>query len=156
MSQLWAGWGRNWFSYKDSCGKDSEWCVTADSVPWPSAEARVSPAERQHWCPPLRTTPPRHTAQCPRTRTLSWCFFAAMSMTSAMAASSRTPSSLFTPTRGPPTGKWGSGQGALLEAQHLVKGPQEPEVAGLWFSFGGEGRGPCGVGPYGREGGARV
>lgn len=115
-----------------------EWYDSADSVPWPSAEARAFPAERQHWCPPLQTTPLRHTAQCPRTRTLSWCFFAATSMTSAMAASSKTPSSLLLPT-----GKWGSGQGALLEAQHLVKGPQGPEVASLWFSWG-EGKGPCG------------
>lgn len=64
-------------------------------------------------------------------------------MTSAMAASSKTPSSLLLPTLGLPMGKWGSGQGALLEAQHLVKGPQGPEVAGLWF-FWGEGRGPSG------------
>lgn len=64
-----------------------------------------------------------------------------MFMTSAMAASSRTPSSLLTPMLGLPTGKWGSGQGALLEAQHLVKGPQELKVAGLWFSCGG-GQGP--------------
>lgn len=66
-----------------------------------------------------------------------------MSMTSAMAASSKTPNSLLLSTLGLPTGKWGLGQGALLEAQHLVKGPQGPEVVGLWFSWG-EGRGPCG------------
>lgn len=63
-----------------------------------------------------------------------------MSMTSAMAASSRTPSSLLLPTLGLPMGKWGSGRGHCFEAQHLVKGPQEPEVAGLWFSWW-EGRG---------------
>lgn len=57
-------------------------------------------------------------------------------MTSAMAASSRTPSSLFILILGLPSGEWGLGQGPLLEAQHLVKGPW---VAGLWFSWG-EGR----------------
>lgn len=156
---LWAGWAKNWASCKGGYGKDSKWCVTADSVPWPSAEARASPAERQHWCPPLQTTPPRHTAQCPRTRTLSWCFFAAMSMTSAMAASSRTLSSLLRPTLRLPTGKWGLGQGVLLEAQHLVKGPQGPEVDGLWFSWGeGGGRqGPLWVlGPWEGRGGQGI
>lgn len=75
-----------------------------------------------------------------------------MSMTSAMAASSRTHSSPLTPTLGLPTGKWGSGQGALLEAQHLVKGPQEPEVAGLWFSCGGRAGAPMDLGPMGGKG----
>lgn len=37
-------------------------------------------------------------------------------------------------TVGLPLGEWGLGQGALLEAQHLVKGSW---VAGLWFSLGG-------------------
>lgn len=67
-----------------------------------------------------------------------------MSMTSAMAASSRTLSSLLRPTLGLPAGKGGSGQGALLEAQHLVKGPRGLEIAGLWFFGGGEGRDPYG------------
>lgn len=100
-------WGRTSSPCRGSSGKDSERYVTADSVPWPSAEARASPAERQHWCPRQQTTPLHHTAQCPRTRTLSWCFFAVMSMTSAMAASSRTPSSRHLPTWA--SGAWGRG-----------------------------------------------
>lgn len=103
---------RNWNSCKGGFDKDSGRHVIADSVPWPSAEVRAFPAERQHWCPPPRTTPPHHTAQCPRIRTLSWCFFAAMSMTSAMAASSRTPSSRLLPTLGLPMGKLGLRAGA--------------------------------------------
>lgn len=77
-----------------------------------------------------------------------------------MAAFSRTPSSLLSPRPGLPTSQWGSGQEALLEAQHLVKGPQEPEFAGLWFlgvGVGvGVGRGPVGSGPSGRGGEAMV
>lgn len=84
-------------------------------MPWPSAGVRAFPAGRQHWCPHLQTTPPHHTAQCRRTRTLSWCSFAAMSMTSAMAASSRTPSSLLMLTVGLPSGEWGLGQGHCLK-----------------------------------------
>lgn len=100
-------------------------CVVADSVPWPSAGERAFPAGRQHWCPHLQTTPPHHTAQCQRTQILSWCSFAAMSMTSAMAASSRTPSSSSSCLRshtGAAFGESGPGVGVLLEAQHLVKG----------------------------------
>lgn len=78
-----------------------------------------------------------------------------MSMTSAMAASSKTPNSLLLPTLGLPTGKWGVGQGALLEAQHLVKGPQGPEVVACG-SLGGRAGAPMGSGSYGRGGEARV
>lgn len=80
-----------------------------------------------------------------------------MSMTSAMAASSRTLSSLLRPTLGLPAGKGGSGQGALLEAQHLVKGPRGLEIAGLWFFGGGGGQGPLWVlGPLGGKGGQGI
>lgn len=75
-----------------------------------------------------------------------------MSMTSAMAASSRTPSSLLVPILGLPMASGGSGQGALLEAQHLVKGTRGP----LILFGGGRAGAPVGSGPHGREGKARV
>lgn len=93
---------------------------------------------------------PRHTAQCPRTRTLSWCFFAAMFMTSVWHLRA---SSLSHPCRAL-RANGAQGRGALLEAQHLVKGPQELKVASSSFLLWRR-RGPCGVGPHGREGGGR-
>lgn len=63
-------------------------------------------------------------------------------MTSAMAASSRTPSSsCLRAHTGAAFGRVGPGVGALLEAQHLVKGHGMLACGSLW----GEG----GQGPYG-------
>lgn len=59
------------------------------------------------------------------------------------------------PLLGLPMSKWGSGHGALLEAQHLVKGPQGLGCYPVVF-LGGEGRGSYGFWAPGREGKVRV